>query len=106
MDDCLRKALLGPDAGGPLALPFPPPFAPSQGLQTNPQDSPVSFDPARTNPHSEYTAPFAAASEYAHPLETFVLGLGFFFPLVFLLDHLFFWWAWLIVRELQVRCLI
>lgn len=57
--------------------------------------------------HHQYPAPFAFAAEYAHPLETFVLGCGFFIPMMFFFDHLFFFWVWLYVRmaeTAEVHC--
>ncbi len=54
-----------------------------------------------TLPCSIYSAPFSAAAEFAHPLETLGLGVGFFLPVLLLTNHLFFVWAWLFVREMQ-----
>jgi methylsterol monooxygenase len=48
--------------------------------------------------HHQYPAPFAFAAEYAHPLETFVLGVGFFIPMILFFDHIFYFWLWLYVR--------
>lgn len=39
--------------------------------------------------------------EYAHPVETMLLGIGFFLPVLFLTNHLLFLWTWLAVREIQ-----
>jgi methylsterol monooxygenase len=55
--------------------------------------------------HHEYAAPFGICAEYAHPLETVFLGLGFFLgPLVWCLNakmHVFTMYVWLAVRLLQ-----
>ena len=40
-------------------------------------------------------------AEYAHPIETVVLGAGFFIPLVAFTNHLTFMWAWLAVRLIE-----
>jgi methylsterol monooxygenase len=51
--------------------------------------------------HHKYNVPFALAAEFAHPIETLVLGVGFFIPMCFFLNHLYLFWAWLLVRMLQ-----
>lgn len=55
--------------------------------------------------HHKYAAPFGLAAEYAHPLETIILGLGFFVgPLIwtfFLPMHVFTMAVWLAVRLIQ-----
>ena len=48
--------------------------------------------------HHTYAAPFSFAAEYAHPVETTLLGIGFFIPLLLFFDHLFFFWVWMLVR--------
>jgi len=48
--------------------------------------------------HHTYSAPFAIAAEYAHPIETFILSIGFFLPLVLFFDHIIFFWTWLFLR--------
>ncbi|KAL2919025.1 C-4 sterol methyl oxidase [Polyrhizophydium stewartii] len=57
--------------------------------------------------HHEFSAPFGIASEYAHPLETLFLGLGFFLgPLIWVLVlrdlHIISVAIWLAVRLIQV----
>ncbi|KAI8911490.1 hypothetical protein EDD86DRAFT_202536 [Gorgonomyces haynaldii] len=57
--------------------------------------------------HHKYSAPFGIASEYAHPIETLVLGLGFFIgPLSWVLFtgdlHIISVFVWLGVRLTQV----
>lgn len=57
--------------------------------------------------HHEYSAPFGLASQYAHPLETLILGLGFFVgPLIWVAVtedlHVITMAVWLAVRLLQV----
>lgn len=51
--------------------------------------------------HHTYNIPFGLAAEYAHPIETMTLGVGFFIPLPFVCDHLFVFWCWLAVRMMQ-----
>jgi methylsterol monooxygenase len=51
--------------------------------------------------HHNFSAPFSFAAEYAHPIETAILGFGFFLPLIFLCDHLMFFWCWLALRTGQ-----
>jgi len=52
--------------------------------------------------HHTFQSPFPMAAEYAHPIETVVLGIGFFLPMViFGSVHLYFFWLWLGVRMLQ-----
>ena len=48
--------------------------------------------------HHTYAAPFSFAAEYAHPIETAILGVGFFIPLLLFFNHLSFFWLWLLVR--------
>tara|TARA_B110000977_G_scaffold180628_1_gene240462 strand:- start:67 stop:1155 length:1089 start_codon:yes stop_codon:yes gene_type:complete len=48
--------------------------------------------------HHEHTHPFGIAAEYAHPVETFFLGIGTLLgPLIFA-KHMVTLWAWLTVR--------
>jgi methylsterol monooxygenase len=51
--------------------------------------------------HHQFNVPFGMAAEYAHPLETIGLGVGFFIPLPFVCNHLFVFWCWLAVRMVQ-----
>ncbi|KAG9330826.1 hypothetical protein JZ751_021950 [Albula glossodonta] len=51
--------------------------------------------------HHEFTAPFGMQAEYAHPLETIILGAGFLIgPMVFR-SHLALLWIWLLFRLLE-----
>ncbi|KAG5849452.1 hypothetical protein ANANG_G00110580 [Anguilla anguilla] len=51
--------------------------------------------------HHEFTAPFGMQAEYAHPLETVILGAGFLIgPMVFR-SHLALLWIWLLFRLLE-----
>ncbi|KAH6564715.1 hypothetical protein BASA62_007763 [Batrachochytrium salamandrivorans] len=57
--------------------------------------------------HHEFSAPFGIASEYAHPVETLVLGIGFFVgPLIWVTVfhdlHIISVAVWLAVRLIQV----
>lgn len=51
--------------------------------------------------HHTFTSPFPLAAEYAHPIETVVLGIGFFIPFLFFFNHIYFFWAWLFVRMFE-----
>merc|ERR1711916_373769 len=54
--------------------------------------------------HHEYQAPFGIVAEYAHPVETVILGIGTMlgpFILAFNEFHLVTLWCWLTVRLLQ-----
>ncbi|RLO13664.1 hypothetical protein DYB28_012005 [Aphanomyces astaci] len=48
--------------------------------------------------HHEYAAPFGIAAEYAHPIETMLLGVGTFLGPLLLTRHLLTLWVWLAVR--------
>ncbi|XP_008400998.1 methylsterol monooxygenase 1 [Poecilia reticulata] len=51
--------------------------------------------------HHEFTAPFGMQAEYAHPLETIILGAGFFIGIMIFCNHVFFLWAWVAFRLLE-----
>lgn len=51
--------------------------------------------------HHEFQAPFGMEAEYAHPLETLILGTGFFIGIVLLCNHVFFLWAWVTLRLIE-----
>ena len=48
--------------------------------------------------HHEHTHPFGIAAEYAHPVETFFLGIGTLLGPLFFAKHMVTLWAWLFVR--------
>ncbi|KAL6055655.1 Methylsterol monooxygenase 1 [Balamuthia mandrillaris] len=48
--------------------------------------------------HHNFSAPFSMVAEYAHPVETLVLGAGFFIGVFFLCNHLALLWIWTVVR--------
>mmetsp|Transcript_58571 Transcript_58571/g.104156 ORF Transcript_58571/g.104156 Transcript_58571/m.104156 type:complete len:741 (-) Transcript_58571:88-2310(-) len=50
--------------------------------------------------HHTYQSPFALDSEYEHPVETAVLGTGFFLACLLFTNHLAFMWVWLYGRLL------
>jgi len=50
--------------------------------------------------HHKYQAPFGIAAEFAHPLETVVLGIGFFIGVFLFCSHFVLMWAWLSLRLL------
>jgi methylsterol monooxygenase len=51
--------------------------------------------------HHDYAAPFGFAAEYAHPIETMVLGVGTVIGPLVLTRHYFTVLVWLIVRLFQ-----
>uniref|UniRef100_A0ABI7X303 Fatty acid hydroxylase domain-containing protein n=3 Tax=Felinae TaxID=338152 RepID=A0ABI7X303_FELCA len=51
--------------------------------------------------HHEFQAPFGMEAEYAHPLETLILGTGFFIGIMLLCDHVIFLWAWVTIRLME-----
>lgn len=51
--------------------------------------------------HHEYTAPFGFCAEYAHPVETLVLGIGSVIGPLLYADHYFTIIIWLILRVFQ-----
>lgn len=51
--------------------------------------------------HHEFQAPFGMEAEYAHPLETLILGTGFFIGIILLCDHVVLLWAWVTIRLLE-----
>jgi len=53
--------------------------------------------------HHTFTSPFGIVAEYAHPVETIVLGFGFFIPMLLMCDHLLFMFTWFLVRMVQTH---
>jgi len=51
--------------------------------------------------HHDHAAPFGIAAEYAHPVETLLLGVGSLIGPLLLTRHLFVLWAYLLVRLFQ-----
>jgi len=51
--------------------------------------------------HHEHAAPFGIAAEYAHPLETLLLGVGSVAGPIMITRHLFTLWVWLACRLYQ-----
>lgn len=51
--------------------------------------------------HHNFQAPFGMVAEYAHPVETLVLGTGFFIGLWVFCTHLVMIWAWMAFRLLE-----
>lgn len=51
--------------------------------------------------HHEFITPFGMQAEYAHPLETLILGAGFFIGIIVFCNHMIFLWAWLICRLME-----
>ena len=58
----------------------------------------VSF---RVLVHHDHAAPFGITAEYAHPVETLVLGLGTVGAPFFFSRHLLTLWIWLSVRLME-----
>jgi len=48
--------------------------------------------------HHEHTHPFGITAEYAHPIETVILGIGTLLGPLFFAKHMVTLWAWLAVR--------
>lgn len=51
--------------------------------------------------HHDWAAPIGIAAEYAHPIESLVLGIGTLVGPMLLTRHLFSLWFWLLVRLYQ-----
>jgi len=51
--------------------------------------------------HHDFAAPIGIAAEYAHPVESMLLGLGTLVGPLLLTRHLFTLWVWLAVRLYQ-----
>ncbi|PIO36745.1 hypothetical protein AB205_0217570 [Aquarana catesbeiana] len=51
--------------------------------------------------HHEFMSPFGMQAEYAHPLETLILGAGFFIGIMIFCNHVILLWAWVTVRLLE-----
>ena len=51
--------------------------------------------------HHNFQAPFGMAAEYAHPIETVVLGGGFFIGILLFCDHIIFMWVWMCLRVFE-----
>ncbi|XP_066574149.1 methylsterol monooxygenase 1 [Amia ocellicauda] len=51
--------------------------------------------------HHEFTSPFGMQAEYAHPLETIILGAGFFIGIMVFCNHVTLLWAWVTFRLLE-----
>jgi len=51
--------------------------------------------------HHDHAAPIGIAAEYAHPIESLMLGVGSLFGPMLFARHLFTVWVWLFVRVYQ-----
>ncbi|XP_063933963.1 methylsterol monooxygenase 1-like [Zophobas morio] len=51
--------------------------------------------------HHTFPAPFSLTAEYAHPVETIVLGIGFFIGLLSFCTHVSLMWAWVALRLIE-----
>eukprot|EP00118_Oscarella_pearsei_P025821 m.308837 g.308837 ORF g.308837 m.308837 type:complete len:278 (+) comp44951_c0_seq1:69-902(+) len=51
--------------------------------------------------HHHFQAPFGMVAEYAHWIETLVLGTGFFIAILLFCDHVVFMWMWVGVRLME-----
>eukprot|EP01114_Cavostelium_apophysatum_P003113 TRINITY_DN1285_c0_g1_i1.p1 TRINITY_DN1285_c0_g1~~TRINITY_DN1285_c0_g1_i1.p1 ORF type:complete len:262 (-),score=54.97 TRINITY_DN1285_c0_g1_i1:221-1006(-) len=57
--------------------------------------------------HHTHTSPFPMAAEYAHPVETIILGFGSFIGPLFFKPHMLEIWVWLFFRlwqEIDAHC--
>jgi len=52
--------------------------------------------------HHEFKAPFGIAGEYAHPIETLLLGFGTLYGPAIFGSHLLTVWIWTIIRTFEV----
>ncbi|XP_070613365.1 methylsterol monooxygenase 1-like isoform X1 [Erythrolamprus reginae] len=52
--------------------------------------------------HHEYPAPFGMQGECVHPIETLILGTGFFIGIIVFCNHLILLWAWLFCRLIEL----
>ncbi|CAK9303676.1 unnamed protein product [Gordionus sp. m RMFG-2023] len=51
--------------------------------------------------HHTFNAPFGMVAEYAHPVETLVLGMGFFIGILTFTTHMILLWIWVLFRLLE-----
>jgi methylsterol monooxygenase len=51
--------------------------------------------------HHNFQAPFGAVAEYAHPIETAVLGTGFLIGICLFANHMVVVWAWMLARLIE-----
>ncbi|RUS79721.1 hypothetical protein EGW08_012529 [Elysia chlorotica] len=51
--------------------------------------------------HHHFQSPFGMTAEYAHPAETLILGMGFFWGILLLANHFIILWLWVSVRLLE-----
>jgi len=51
--------------------------------------------------HHNFQSPFGMTAEYAHPIETFFLGTGFFIGMHLTINHFVFLWVWGTMRILE-----
>jgi len=51
--------------------------------------------------HHTFQSPFGMVAEYAHPIETLVLGTGFFIGILLMTTHVIMLWAWVTFRLVE-----
>eukprot|EP00128_Syssomonas_multiformis_P008607 Colp12_sorted_trinity150504_noHs@21905 len=51
--------------------------------------------------HHHHQTPFSMTAEYAHPIETVVLGTGFFIGILLFCNHVALLWAWVAIRLIE-----
>nr|XP_054767413.1 methylsterol monooxygenase 1-like [Lytechinus pictus] len=51
--------------------------------------------------HHTWQSPFGMVAEYAHPIETMVLGMGTMWGILLFGDHLILLWVWMWVRLIE-----
>ncbi|XP_064397955.1 methylsterol monooxygenase 1-like [Halichondria panicea] len=51
--------------------------------------------------HHHHQQPFGLTAEYAHPLETVILGMGFVWGILFFGNHVIMEWLWMMARLVE-----
>lgn len=51
--------------------------------------------------HHQFTTPFGLTASVAHPIETIILGMATFFPAFIVRPHLFTFYVWIQVRQID-----
>jgi sterol desaturase/sphingolipid hydroxylase (fatty acid hydroxylase superfamily) len=49
--------------------------------------------------HHTFQTPFSFATDFAHPVETIILGMATYFPALMLQPHLFTFYCWIVLRQ-------
>jgi len=51
--------------------------------------------------HHQFATPFGLSASYSHPAEVIILGIASFLPAMIISSHLFTFYCWLIIRQLD-----